>query len=102
MEKVPIIRDRQMNYQTYLDKDTLQFIRDTAYHFPNDASQLSIAEQRRIYDSMCRAFAAERPYHLSVVDRKAGMVGLRHYSVGGGDACIVYFRIAARNRVWKL
>ncbi len=91
LEKVSIIRSRQMNYQTYLDKDILQFIRDTAYHFPNDAAQLSIAEQRRIYDSMCRAFAAERPHHLSVVDSKAGMIGLRHYSVGGGDACIVYF-----------
>ena len=57
-----------MNYQPILIRISLQFIRDTAYHFPNDAAQLSIAEQRRIYDLMCRAFAAERPHHLSVVD----------------------------------
>lgn len=91
LEEVSIIRDRQMNYQTYLDEHIWQFIRDTARHFPDDAAQLSIAEQRRVYDSMCHAFAVERPCHLRVVDGKAGAVGLRHYSAGGGDACIVYF-----------
>ncbi|MGB2069779.1 MAG: alpha/beta hydrolase fold domain-containing protein, partial [Candidatus Puniceispirillaceae bacterium] len=91
MEEVSIIRDRQMNYQTYLDEHIWQFIRDTARHFPDDAAQLSIAEQRRVYDSMCHAFAVERPCHLRVVDGKAGAVGLRHYSAGDGDACIVYF-----------
>ena len=91
MEEVSIIRGRQMNYQTYLDERIWQFIRDTARHFPDDAAQLSIAEQRRVYDSMCYAFAVERSCHLRVVDGKAGAVGLRHYSAGDGDACIVYF-----------
>ena len=39
-----------MNYQTYLDEHIWQFIRDTARHFPDDAAQLSIGEQRRVYD----------------------------------------------------
>ena len=80
-----------MDYSDLIDSATWQFIRATARHYPADAAELSIAEQRRVYDAMCRAFAAGRPDHIKVVDSRAGAVGLRHYSAGGGGASIVYF-----------
>ena len=79
-----------MDYSDLIDSATWQFIRATARHYPADAAELSIAEQRRVYDAMCRAFAAGRPDHIKVVGSRAGAVGLRHYSAGGGGASIVY------------
>ena len=46
-EEVSIIRDRQMNYQTYLDKRYMAVHPRYGPPFPDDATQLSIAEQRR-------------------------------------------------------
>ncbi len=74
-----------------IDAEMWQFIRDTARYYPASATQLSIAEQRKRYNAMCRAFAACRPDHVKTADRRTGAVGLRQYSVGGGSACIVYF-----------
>mgnify|MGYP007000372294 len=80
-----------MDYSDLIDSSMWQFIRATARHYPADAAELSIAEQRRVYDAMCRAFAVGRPDHITVVDSRAGAVGLRHYSAGGGGASIIYF-----------
>ena len=80
-----------MDYSDLIDSSMWQFIRATARHYPADAAELSIAEQRRVYDAMCRAFAVGRPDHIKVVDNRVGAVGLRHYSAGGGGVSIVYF-----------
>ena len=80
-----------MDYSTIIDEETRQFIHDTARFYPESVAQMSIVEQRRVYDAMCRAFAVGRPRHIKVADSRIGTIGLRHYSVGGGSACIVYF-----------
>ncbi len=78
-----------MDYSDLIDPVMWQFIRATTRHYP--AVNLSIAEQRRAYDAMCRTFAAGRPDHIKVVNGRVGAIGLRHYSAGGGSAAIVYF-----------
>ena len=78
-----------MDYSDLIDPAMWQFIRATTRHYP--AVELSIAEQRRAYDAMCQNFNAGRPDHINVVNSRTGAVGLRHYSVGGGSATIVYF-----------
>jgi acetyl esterase len=45
-----------MDYQTLIDAQTWAFIKATDAAYPPDAATLSIAQQRAIYDTMCRAF----------------------------------------------
>ena len=80
-----------MDYSTIIDKETWQFIHKSARFYPESVAQMSIVEQRRVYDAMCRAFAVGRPRNIKVADSRTGTIGLRHYTVGGGSARIVYF-----------
>ncbi len=80
-----------MDYDAMIDSETWRFIRVSYSYYPKSAVQLSVFEQRRLYDAMCRAFAVGRPERIKVKERRTGSVGLRHYSAGGSGARIVYF-----------
>ncbi len=80
-----------MNYNEIIDNDTWQFIRDLQQHYPACTAQMSIAEQRRVYNAMCETFSVGRPNHIKVTESRTGSVRLRHYSAGGHIARIVYF-----------
>jgi acetyl esterase len=71
------------DYAALLDAETWAFVRRTAEWYPPDAAGLSIAEQRRIYDAMCRAFFRGHPPGVAAADRAFGGVPCRLYTVAG-------------------
>ena len=77
------------DYQTLIDAPTWDFIRRTDAAYPPDTATLSIADQRAIYDGMCRAFHRGYPPGVTAQDRAFGGVPCRHYPGTGGT--IAYF-----------
>lgn len=80
-----------MDYSTLIDAETWAFIRRTEEWYPPDAVDLSIAEQRRIYDAMCRAFFEGYPEGVRVGDLSLGGVPCRLYEPGESAVSVVYF-----------
>lgn len=80
-----------MDYDTLIDAETWAFIRQTDAAYPDDATGLTIADQRRLYDRMCRAFHREYPDDIEVRDMAAQDVPVRVYSSGQPTQTIVYF-----------
>ncbi|QCO56140.1 alpha/beta hydrolase [Pseudorhodobacter turbinis] len=66
-------------YDTLLDAQTWEFIRKTESFYPPDAVGLGVADQRKVYDKMCRAFNAPHPPGLEVHDTTLDHIPLRHY-----------------------
>lgn len=79
------------DYNRLIDAETWAFIRETDKHYPPDAVTLDMAGQRRVYDTMCRAFYRGRPEGLTVEDRAFGGVPCRVYSPASPRATVVYF-----------
>lgn len=77
------------DYRALLDTPTWAFIRQTEAAYPADTASLSIAEQRAIYDRMCRAFFRGYPTGVTSEDRAIGGVPCRVYP-GFGPATVVY------------
>lgn len=77
------------DYKTLIDAATWDFIRTTDAAYPPDTATLSIADQRAIYDRMCRAFHRGYPAGVTAQDRPFGGVPCRHYP--GSGATVVYF-----------
>ena len=50
-----------MDYARLIDDETWAFIRRMAKRYPDDAVEMSIDDQRRVYDVMCRDFRQPRP-----------------------------------------
>lgn len=80
-----------MDYDRLIDAETWAFIRETAASYPDDAVDLDIAGQRRVYDTMCRAFYRGCPDGVSTTDRSANGVPVRVYSAGQPTRSVVYF-----------
>jgi len=76
-------------YDRLIDAPTWAFIRATDAAYPPDTASLSIADQRRIYDGMCRAFHRGYPPGVTAEDRAFGGVPCRLYPGAGGT--VVYF-----------
>lgn len=77
------------DYQTLVDAPTWAFIRATDAAYPPDTATFSIADQRAVYDRMCRAFHRGYPTGVTATDRPFGGVPCRHYP--GSDATVIYF-----------
>ncbi|WP_421702180.1 alpha/beta hydrolase [Aliiroseovarius sp.] len=80
-----------MDYDTLIDAETWAFINRTAEFYPPDATDMSIADQRRVYDQMCEAFRQPRPDGVSCRDRDCSGVPCRLYEVGETDTTVVFF-----------
>ncbi len=78
------------DYRRIIDDETWAFIDRTAACYPPETATRSVAEQRKIYDAMCRAFHVPHPSGVTVRDRMGGGVPVRDYSVGGGAAHILF------------
>ena len=72
------------DYARLIDEPTRAFIRATEASYPPDTASLTIADQRAIYDRMCRAFFRGYPPGVVAVDRAFGGVPCRHYAGAGG------------------
>ncbi|MEX0283511.1 MAG: alpha/beta hydrolase [Paracoccaceae bacterium] len=80
-----------MDYERLIDEETWAFIRRTAESYPDDAVEMSIDEQRRVYDAMCRDFRQPRPEVVETEDRHADGVPVRVYTAGDPTRTVVYF-----------
>lgn len=70
-------------YQDLIDAPTWAFIRATDAEYPPDTASLTIAQQRAIYDRMCRAFHRGYPAGLSAEDRAIAGVPCRIFAGAG-------------------
>lgn len=80
-----------MDYERLIDEETWAFIRRTAESYPDGAVDLSIEDQRRVYNAMCAEFRQPRPDGVSVQDISADGVPVRVYTAGDPTRTVVYF-----------
>ncbi|MHA6262843.1 alpha/beta hydrolase [Arenibacterium sp. CAU 1754] len=80
-----------MGYDRLIDAEIWAFIRRTAQSYPDDAVEMDIAGQRRVYDAMCRDFYRGRPPGIDVTDVSANGVPVRLYSAGDPGCTVMYF-----------
>jgi acetyl esterase len=83
-----IITMEETNYQSMIDDQTWDFIRATQASYPPDTATLTIADQRAIYDQMCRAFHQSYPAGVTANDQQIGGVACRVYT--GVQPTVVY------------
>ena len=67
------------NYDKLIDAETWAYIAKLDAIYPPDAVDMSIQEQRDLYDAMCKAFHKPRSTRLIVEDRPFGGVPCREY-----------------------
>lgn len=72
------------DYQTLIDAETWAFIRQTEAAYPPDTATFSIAQQRAIYDGMCRVFQHGYPTGVTSRDLPIADVPCRQYEPKGG------------------
>lgn len=77
----------QPDYQRLIDAETWAFIHRTEAAYPPDTAALTIADQRRIYDTMCRAFHTGYPPGVAARDESVAGVRCRRY-LGQGPVVI--------------
>lgn len=77
-----------VDYQRLIDAETWGFIDATNASYPPDTATLTIADQRAIYDRMCRLFHRGYPPGLVVEDRPVAGVPCRIY--GGKGPVVIY------------
>ena len=80
-----------MDYDKLIAPDTWEFIRKTAEYYPEDAVDLDIEGQRRVYDAMCKAFHRPHPAGISTEDRTVDGVPVRIYWAGEPGSTVMYF-----------
>lgn len=80
-----------MDYKSRIDAETWAFIEETARHYPKNAGDLPLPEQRQFYDAMSRAFHRGYPEGVSAADSKAGNIPLRTYTSSASDVTVIYF-----------
>ena len=71
------------DYERLIDAETWAFIRETEGWYPPDATGLTIAGQRAVYDRMARAFYRGRPAGVTTRDCRFGGVACRVYLPAG-------------------
>ncbi|MFC2969573.1 alpha/beta hydrolase [Acidimangrovimonas pyrenivorans] len=79
------------DYNQLIDAETWAFIRDTERYYPADATERSVAEQRAVYDRMCRAFHNGYPPGVTAEDAAFGGVPCRRYDGPEAVATVVYY-----------
>jgi acetyl esterase len=85
------------NYAELIDAETWAFIARTNAHYPPDTTELTVAEQRAIYDRMCREFHAGHPEGMrtetTAVATATHAIPIRIYRTSplGPPAVVLYF-----------
>jgi acetyl esterase len=77
-----------MDYDSLIDSATWAFIRATDATYPPDTATLTIADQRRIYDAMCRTFHRGYPPGITARDQAVAGVPCRIYP--GAEPTVLY------------
>jgi acetyl esterase len=79
------------DYRALLDKEVWAFLDETARHYPPDAVDLSVGQQRAVYDKMCAAFDLGRPDNVTTQDIALGGVACRVYTADDASEGTVFF-----------
>lgn len=85
------------DYSSLIDAETWAFIERTNSFYPPDTIDYTIADQRRVYDAMCREFFAGYPDCVSVedssIETRTRGIPIRVYRPGSSDtaAMVLYF-----------
>lgn len=77
------------DYQSLIDSPTWAFIKASEAVYPSDAASLTVADQRRLYDAMCRVFLRACPETVTAIDAIVAGVACRVYA--GGLPSVIYF-----------
>ncbi|WP_133485373.1 alpha/beta hydrolase [Aliiroseovarius marinus] len=80
-----------MDYSKLIDDEIWRFIRETDAHYPPDSVNRTAAQQREVYNTMCRAFFAGYPEGLAVRDERIDTVPARIYEPNNPQGTVVYF-----------
>ena len=76
------------DYQTLIDAPTWAFIERTNACYPQDTASCSTADQRSIYDAMCRTFHRGYPPGITAHDETIAGVPCRIYR--GAEPTVIY------------
>ena len=76
------------DYATLIDGPTWAFIRTSEAAYPPDTASLTIAEQRTIYDRMCRAFF--QGYPMGIIARDEALAGVNCRIYSGQNPVVLY------------
>jgi len=79
------------DYGLLLDDEVRAYIARGAEFYPPDAVDLTIAQQRAVYDAMCSAFHAGHPEGVETWDEPYGGVPCRRYETGAHDVTLIYY-----------
>ena len=85
-----MLRERALDYQQVIEKDTWEYIKTTQSFYPDSRNNISLDEQRQLYNSLCRHFAQDRPADVSTEDKIISSVKTRHYSCGASPSRVMY------------
>lgn len=77
-----------MDYATLIDAPTWAFIKASEDAYPPDTASLTIAEQRAIYDVLCRSFHRGYPEGVMAEDRLVAGVPCRIFA--GASPAVLY------------
>lgn len=88
MPDIPHSTTPPPDYQRLIDAETWAFIRRTEAAYPPDTASLTIADQRRIYDAMCRAFHHGTPPGVTSQEETVAGVPCRRYA--GSGPVVIY------------
>lgn len=82
-------------YKKLIDAETWAFIEKTSSFYPPDTIDLTVVEQRTIYDRMCREFHAGYPdgvtAHTTSISTPAHEIPIRIYRVSQSPAAVVLY-----------
>jgi len=79
-----------MDYEKLIDEETWAFIRETGRHYPEEAVDLSIDEQREVYNAMAAAFRKPRSEVVDVIEKTVKTVSVRIYEAGDPTRTVMY------------
>lgn len=85
------------DYRKLIDAETWAFIERTDSYYPPDTIDYTIAQQREIYDRMCREFFAGYPEGITArtmaIELGDRAIAIRIYRAGGkpAEAVVLYF-----------
>ncbi|MGJ8625822.1 MAG: alpha/beta hydrolase [Sulfitobacter sp.] len=79
------------DYSQIIDAEMWVFIDKLDSTYPPGVVDMTIAEQRGVYDAMCKVFYQGRPAGVQVWDEDHGGVPCRRYEAGQSAVTVVYY-----------
>ena len=79
------------DYRALIDAEMWAFIERLDGTYPPGAVDMTIAEQRKVYDDMCRVFYQGRPEGVQAWNEDHGGVPCRRFETGESEVTVVYY-----------